>query len=413
MLIKIGKESISGNPYRIDPTRHISVIGGSGVGKSSLLERLFISFVSKKGHGGAFFDPHGDSARVLPLLVPKSRRDDVIYCDPDEDACPQFNPLYFVDPELLEQAIETCLTILKALSGSDAAWGNLTPYNVRNGLDSITEFEKLATLVHLMRWLANEKYRGKLLRKTDKPFVKLYRDIELEQDVYTAAINKVAKLMRPNVLSLIGWPESLDLLECMNNGKIFIFRLSKGALGEETAQILYSLILSLFSIAALKREAQSERPPFLIAADEAQNAQHGGRMNVLLAEARKYGLSTLTAFQQFHQVSFMHDILANAGTQIVFNPSGEDARVMADNWNNEKVVASQITDLPRYQFYVRTFNEDNNPEVKLVESLPALKPRFKSERERNATFDGIIYQSKRRYGIPRAKIDDFVREVLS
>jgi hypothetical protein len=234
-MITIGTETIKYGLFRIDPTRHISVIGGSGVGKSSLLERIFVSFVSQPGCGGAFFDPHGDSARTLPLIIPKTRRDDIIYCDPDEDACPQFNPLYFIDPELLEQAIETVATVLKQLSGSDSAWGNLTPYNVRNGLDNITEFEKLCTLVHLMRWIANEKYRRQLLRKSKDPFVKLYADIELGQDAYTAAINKVAKLMRPNILSLIGWPKSLDLLECMNTGKIFIFRLSKGALGEETA----------------------------------------------------------------------------------------------------------------------------------------------------------------------------------
>src|ERR1051326_6736460 len=280
-MIKIGTDNITRAAIHIDPTRHIAVIGSSGVGKSSLLERLFISFISQKGHGGAFFDPHGDSAKTLPLMVPKFRRDDIIYCDPDEDACPQFNPLYFIDPELLEQAIESCVTILKSLSGSDTAWGNLTPYNVRNGLDVITELEDLATFVHLMHFLASEKYRKKLLRKSKDPFVKLYAELDLKQDAFTAAINKVAKLMRPNILSVIGWPESLDLLECMNSGKIFVFRLSKGALGEETAQILYSLLISMFSIAALKRESQSVRPPFFIVADEAQNAVAGGRMGVI------------------------------------------------------------------------------------------------------------------------------------
>lgn len=412
-MITIGTESLSRKKYRVDATRHLSVIGGSGHGKSSLLERVFVSFVSQPKSGGAFFDPHGDSARVLPLLIPKERRDDIIYIDPDMDANPQFNPLYFKDSELLEQAIETCITVLKSLSGSESAWGNLTPYNVRNGLDNITEFEKEPILVHLMKWLADKKYRSRLLRKSKQPFVKLYADIDLEQDAYTAAINKVAKLLRPNILSLIGWPESLDLLDSMNSGKIFIFRLSKGALGEETAQILYSLILSLFSIAALKREQQEVRPPFLLVCDEAQNAEHGGRLNVLLAEARKYGISTCTAFQQFHQVTFMHDILANAGTQIVFNSSGEDARVMADNWNDEQVMPTHITGLARYKFYVRKFNDDNNPEVKLVEALPALKPNFKSREEREKTLQGIIYQSERRYGVPRKDIEAKVKEILT
>ena len=411
-MITIGTETISGKPFRIDPNRHIAVIGGSGVGKSSLLERIFASFVSKKGCGGAFFDPHGDSARKLPLMVSQSRRRDIIYCDPDGD-CPQFNPLYFIDLELLEQAKESCITVLKSLSGSDTAWGNLTPYNVRNGLDVLTELESLCTLVHLMHFLASEKYRKRLLRKTADPFVKLYAELDLDQDAFTAAINKVAKLMRPNILSVIGWPESLDLLECMNSGKIFIFRLSKGALGEETAQILYSLIISMFSIAALKRESQAVRPPFLIVADEAQNATAGGRMGVLLAEARKYGISLCIAQQGLYQTPLRDDILTNAATQIVFNASGDDAETMAKNWNEENTHAFDITDLPRYRFFARTFNNSNNPNVKQVDALPAPVLNFKSDEERQATFDSIVYQSKRRYAIPRGDIQAKIKEILA
>jgi len=410
---KIGTDNITGAPFRIDPTRHIAVIGGSGVGKSSLLERIFISFISQKGYGGAFFDPHGDSARKLPLMVPKHLRDNIIYCDPDEDACPQFNPLYFIDPELLEQAIESVATLLKTLSGSDSAWGNLTPYNVRNGLDVLTEFEKLATLVHLMRFLAAEKYRKQLLRKTVNPFVKLYAGLDLEQDAFTAAINKVAKLMRPNILSVIGWPESLDLLECMNSGKIFIFRLSKGALGEETAQILYSLIISMFSIAALKRESQAVRPPFLIVADEAQNATAGGRMGVLLAEARKYGISLCIAQQGLYQTPLRDDILTNAATQIVFNCSGDDAKTMADNWKDENTHDFDLTNQSRYEFRVRSFNRSNQPVVRQVNALPATTLRFKSDEEREAKLEGIIYQSKMRYAVSRKRIQAKVKNILA
>ena len=56
--------------------------------------------------------------------------------------------------------------------------------------------------------------------------------------------------------------------------------------------------------------------------------------------------------------------------------------------------------------------KDNNPEVRLVESLPALRPRFKSDEQRQATFDGIVYQSKRRYAVPRSKIEENVKEIL-
>ena len=198
----------------------------------------------------------------------------------------------------------------------------------------------------------------------------------------------------------------------MNTNKIILCRLSKGRLGEETAQILYSLIVSMVSIAALKREQQSVRPPFLIVADEAQNAVHGGRFGTLLAEARKYGLSLCTAFQGAYQVNFMPDILTNAATQIVFNASGDDAKMMSDNWNDPNVRAQHVSELSRYEFYTRTF-EDDQPIVRKVKALPHLQLRFKNETSRKATFDKVVNQSLMRWGVPRESVEARVRELLA
>src|SRR6266446_3899833 len=99
-MITIGTKSIGGRPYRIDATRHINVQGGSGVGKSSLLENIFVSHI-RQGHGGLFIDPHGDTADRLALLIPKERMRDFIWIDPDADRLPPLNALYFPDPEQL------------------------------------------------------------------------------------------------------------------------------------------------------------------------------------------------------------------------------------------------------------------------------------------------------------------------
>src|SRR5947209_6968480 len=111
-MITIGTDTTFKKPYQVDAARHISIIGGSGMGKSSLLETIFLNFV-KEGNGGLFIDPHGDTADRLLLLLPKKRMRDLIWFDPDEDSVPSFNPLCFQDPEQLELAKETCLTILK------------------------------------------------------------------------------------------------------------------------------------------------------------------------------------------------------------------------------------------------------------------------------------------------------------
>jgi len=232
-MITIGTNQKNGHPYLIDPERHINLIGASGTGKSSLLERIFIEFL-RQGYGGLFVDPHGDVADRLPLLIPKNRRRDIIWFDPDAWAVPAFNPLYFTDPEQLELAKETCLTILKALAGSDSAWGNATPYNIRNDLDAVTENPQLVsvpTLVHVFRFLVDDAYRTKLMDASQNQFVKLFQkqlaDNKREvPSLLAPGINKLAKLMRPNILSTIGQPESIDLLKAMNENKIGVGQLT-------------------------------------------------------------------------------------------------------------------------------------------------------------------------------------------
>lgn len=410
MDISIGTISIGGCRYFIDASRHVSIIGSTGVGKSSLLEHLFLEFV-KQGHGGLFLDVHGDTADRLAMLIPKNRARDLIWFDPDADSVPPLNPLYFTDPTELELAKESTLTLLKALAGSESAWGNETPHNVRSDLDDVTELVNNPTLVHVYRWLIDEDYRESLLGKSDNPFIKLFKkafEKLRQQDQSTKlapAINKLSKLMRPNILPILGHPLSIDPLRIMNENKVMICRISKGRLGEETAMILYSLIVSMFSIAALKREKQDDRPPFMIVADEAQNGVHGGRFGTLLAEARKYGISLVTAFQGAYQMPIISDVLTNAGTQIIFNSSGADAKLLSENWHDDNVLPTHITGLSRYEFYSRTF-EGNQPIVRKVKAPKPLKPRRDDP-------EPLIRQSLMRWGKNKAQTLENISSFLA
>jgi hypothetical protein len=100
---------------------------------------------------------------------------------------------------------------------------------------------------------------------------------------------------------------------------------------------------------------------------------HGGRFGTLLAVSRKYGLTLVLATQGLYQVPSARDILSNCPTQITFNVSGEDAKIIADNWRwmeyPEELRPDQITSLPRYTFYCRTF-VGNDPKVLKVRAYP-------------------------------------------
>jgi len=158
----------------------------------------------------------------------------------------------------------------------------------------------------------------------------------------------------------------------MNTRKIVVCRFSKGRLGEEIAQILGSLIISMVSISALKREKQKARPPFMLIADEVHNFVHGGRFGTLLAESRKYGITLVLASQGMYQLPFAKDVFSNCPTQITFNVSGDDAKAIEENWNEEQVQATHVTSLPRYSFYCRTFIDDL-PHARRVVGWPSVQ----------------------------------------
>lgn len=411
MNTSIGIDYITGQDFSVDTSKHINIEGMSGVGKSTLLVNLFINHI-RQGHGGLFIDPHGDTADQIAQLIPKSRMRDFIWIDPDASHVPPFNPLYFKSADELELGKESLFTTFKSLAGT--AWGDESARVIINAIDAVCEYFDHPTPVHIFRFMADDKFREKILGASENPLLKMFKEQyddklrESEQmSKFSPPINKVGKLLRPSIIPIIGQPKSLDFLDVMNKNRIVVCRFSKGRLGEEIAQILGSLIVSMVSISALRREKQRKRPPFMLVADEVHNFVHGGRFGTLLAESRKYAITLVLATQGMHQLPFADDVFSNCPTQIVFNVSGKDAKAIAENWNDENVTASQITSQSRYTFYCRTF-KDNAPEVHAVLGAPNIEKRGD---EANVT--KLIKQSLMRWGTDRQSVEKNIRKFLS
>src|SRR3989338_3917586 len=64
-----------------DRARHVYVIGKTGMGKSTLLEKMAIQDMAN-GEGLGFIDPHGGTAEKLLDYIPEERTKDVIYFAP-------------------------------------------------------------------------------------------------------------------------------------------------------------------------------------------------------------------------------------------------------------------------------------------------------------------------------------------
>jgi DNA helicase HerA-like ATPase len=414
MNISIGTDP-SGKDFSIDSSKHLNLEGMSGMGKSTLLVNLFIEHI-RQGNGGLFIDPHGDTADQIAQLIPKSRMRDFIWIDPDATHVPGINIFDFQDPKDKELGVESFQTMMKALAGT--AWGDETARVLTNAADAVVEYFDRPTAIPVFRFMADDKFRQKVLKESKNPLLRMFKEQyddklrESEQmSKFSPPINKLGKLLRPAIIPIIGQPKSLDFLEIMNKKRIVVCRLSKGRLGEETAQILGSLIVSMISISALKREKQRSRPPFMLVADEVHNFVHGGRFSSLLQEARKYGISCVLATQGMHQLPFAEDVFANCPTQICFNVSGEDAEAVAKNWRYleypEELRAADITALPRYTFYCRTFRDDS-PEVSKINSYPAIR-----ERGDEANPTKLIKQSLMRWGSKKTEVEAKITKFLS
>jgi hypothetical protein len=93
MNISLGKDSISGNDFSVDSSKHINIEGMSGMGISTLLVNFFIESI-RRGNGGLFIDPHGDAADQIAKLLPNSG--DFIWIDSRASLVPPFSPVHSI-----------------------------------------------------------------------------------------------------------------------------------------------------------------------------------------------------------------------------------------------------------------------------------------------------------------------------
>ena len=91
--------------------------------------------------------------------------------------------------------------------------------------------------------------------------------------------------------------------ECRHTDRLFIANLSKGKLGHDKANLLGSLLVTQFQLAAMARAIQpeEERLDFFLFIDEFQNFSTEAFVSIL-SEARKYRLCLVLSHQFIEQL---------------------------------------------------------------------------------------------------------------
>lgn len=332
-----------------DRTRHMYVVGKSGVGKSTLLENMAIQDI-EFGEGVAVLDPHGSFAEKMLDYIPENRIKDVVYFAPFDLEYPvSFNMLEDVGEDKRHFVASGLMSTFKKIWVD--AWSARMEYILNNILLALLEYPD-ATLLGVNRMLSDKVFRKKVVANIKDPSVKAFWTDEFEkygerymQEAGAAIQNKIGQFTaNPLVRNIIGQPKSsFDVRDIMDNKKILIVNLSKGRIGEQNTSLLGSMIITKIYIAAMSRAdvshtRMSELPNFYFYVDEFQSFANESFANIL-SEARKYKLALIIAHQYIAQMeeSVRDAVFGNVGTSLSFRVGPLDAELL------EKVYTPQFT----------------------------------------------------------------------
>lgn len=346
---------------RADRRAHLYILGKTGTGKSTLLESLMFDDV-QKGFGFALLDPHGDLVKRIKSSVSQSRRFDIIDFDvPNKNQPYGFNPLANVSIDKRPLACSGLIQVFKHLWND--SWGPRLEHILRNCLLTLLDYPQ-ATLLDILKLLSDRQFRQKILPYIQNEQIREFWLKEFDKyperlraEAISPIQNKVgAFLSHPLLQKILTNPEKpLSLRKIMDEGKILLVNLAKGSVGEDVANLLGSLLISRFDLAALSRAdiPEPERCDYTLYLDEFHNFTTQSLV-LMLSELRKYRLSLVLAHQYLTQLEFgIRDaILGNVGTMIIFRIGAGDAEVFAQEFAPQFSI-TDFTNLPNYHIYLK------------------------------------------------------------
>ncbi len=359
------------------------------------------------GHGVGVIDPHGDLAQELLNHIPPHRADDLCYFNPGDLEFPiGFNLLANVPPDERHLVASGIVGAFKGIWHD--SWGPRLEYILYNAVAALLDCRN-ETLLGINRMLTDDSYRVKIIPQIKDPFIRSFWENEyngyderFRREAIAPIQNKVGQfLLNPVIRNILGQVKAkVSIPFMMNNGRLFIANLAKGRIGHEKANLLGSLLVAQFQLAAMARASETEekRRDFFLFIDEFQNFTTDAFASVL-SEARKYRLDLTLSHQYIDQLSptARQAVFGNVGTLIAFRIGYSDAEVMEKEFG-KAVTASVLADLERYEAVVKLLEDGTNKEPFRASMLPPLENRIGRAAK-------LIAHSRERFGTKRAVIE--------
>lgn len=398
-----------------DRTKHMYVIGKTGMGKSTLLENMAIQDI-QGGEGMAFIDPHGATAEKLLEFVPEHRIKDVVYFAPFDTEFPiSFNVMEDVGADKRHLVVNGLMSTFEKIW--EDAWSARMAYILQNTLLALLEFPG-ATLLGVNRMYTDKEFRKKVVDNIKDVSVRSfwvdeyakYTD-KYAQEATPAIQNKIGQFSsNPLIRNIIGQSDStFDLRTIMDEKKILIVNLSKGRVGEGNARLLGSMMITKIYLAAMSRADKSEKemrdlPNFYLHVDEFQSFANKSFADIL-SEARKYKLNLTMAHQYIEQMEeeVRNAVFGNVGTMVAFRVGAYDAEVLEKEFAPQ-FTAEDLVNLGFIQIYLKLMIDGvSSPPF----SATTMGPIAKQERSFRTE---VIDASRAQFARPRATVEASIQD---
>ncbi len=405
-----GEEKLFGIKQK-DRRNHVYVIGKTGMGKTTMLQNMIIGDINA-GRGLCIVDPHGDVAEDILDFIPPHRVNDVIYFNPaDIDFPIGFNVFEKVEHEHKYLIASGLVGVFKKMYAE--SWGPRLEYILRNTILALLDYPE-ATMLGILRLLADKKYRNEVVRNVEDPVVKSFWVDEFANynerfasEAISPIQNKVGQFLSSAIVrNIVGQVKSsFDLRDVMDNNKILIMSLSKGKIGEDNTALLGSMMITKIQLAAMSRAniPEEERNDFYLYVDEFQNFATES-FATILSEARKYRLNLTVAHQYIEQMSdeVREAVFGNVGSLVAFRVGAQDAEFLEKEFE-PVFMQTDLVNIPAYNIYLKMMIDGLTSQGFSAVTIP----RF--DEFRTSARDKVIAVSRERYARGREEVEDKIK----
>jgi hypothetical protein len=405
---------------------HMYVTGKTGMGKSTMIENMVLQDI-ENGKGVCVIDAHGDMINHILTLIPKHRKNDVVYVNPvDKDFPPGLNilkpnvPYKDIEEEhgdITRNVIELFMRITP-----EKHWGQRMEHVLRNSVLTALQITPdtidtpYISLYAVQRLLTDDDYRKEVAKKIQDPVLKQFWDKEFKlikrtQGEFIAPLtNKIGEFITDTLSRyiILQKESTINISEIMDTGKILLVNLSKGRLGKERSAFFGIIFTSLIQLAINERAqtTEIERRDFFVYIDEFQNFA-SSHFTELFSEARKYHVFFIASHQNIAQIddpNITKVIQGNAGAMVAFCGSPDDEKSILPFFTPE-VTKGQIVNLAPYHFIMKVAGEDVEDAFTAV-TVPITQIGSKQ------VSDEIIRYSRKHYATSRDEVEKQLKSLF-